>query len=225
MNVIGNRVFAVDGILDFTGFTIITEPDSNIQVKLRVNLESEIDGTDLFAQDQIIDVFVRPCLDGEQYTMANMCVPCPPGTYLMIATSVMESCKQCEPNGLCFGEDKIAPTDAYWSPNTQTVKFLACINPESCLKGDAEHLTGRCAPNYKGPLCSQCADGFYLSGAGHKCNECYNTDLKVRFIALTLFFILLVAIGAVLATLSNSLIEIRPLNFIPAAIKILATHL
>ena len=45
VRLIGSRVFSVKGVLDFTGFTVIANPNSNVRLKLTVNLDSEIDGS------------------------------------------------------------------------------------------------------------------------------------------------------------------------------------
>ena len=63
-----NRVFSQGGVLNFTGLTIVAEPGYTIQLELSIDLISEIDGKNYFEQNQVIDVQVRKCLAGEQFT-------------------------------------------------------------------------------------------------------------------------------------------------------------
>ena len=49
--------------------------------------------------------------------------------------------------------------------------------------------------------------------------------MKVRFISLTIFLLLSLAAFIALISMINSLVEIRPLNFVPAGVKMCAMHL
>ena len=49
--------------------------------------------------------------------------------------------------------------------------------------------------------------------------------MKVRFIALTLFLVLLVGAIVVWMAMANSLVEVRPENYLPATVKIFAVYL
>ena len=49
--------------------------------------------------------------------------------------------------------------------------------------------------------------------------------MKVRFIALTGFLVLLIASIVVWMAMSNSLVEIRPENYLPASVKIFSVYL
>ena len=103
-------------------------------------------------------------------------------------------------------------------------QFIQCLNPDACLPGDAENPLGVCEEEYEGPLCSRCKSGYYKQGAENICSEC-PVDVKVRYIALTIFMALIVCLIISFSVMSNSLIEIRPNNFIPATIKIFVSYL
>ena len=156
-----NRAFSQNGVLNFTGLEVVAEPGYPIQLELSIDLSSEIDGTRYFEQNQVIEVQVRKCLAGEQFTAEGKCEVCPPGTYLLVAPSYPMQCKPCEPESFCLGGNQIAPQAAYWRPDAQLVNFIECLNPEACLAGDEQHLTSNCAEPYDGPLCSQCTGNYY----------------------------------------------------------------
>ena len=68
-----NNVFAINGVLDFTGLTIVAAPGFSLQLELIINLESQIDGTTFLQQKHLIDVNVRECVDGEELTEEGTC--------------------------------------------------------------------------------------------------------------------------------------------------------
>ena len=101
---------------------------------------------------------------------------------------------------------------------------MECINPDACLQGDEDNMLQSCEKGYQGPLCSQCTGNFYISGASHICYDCYAEDMKVRFISLSLFMVLVFGALITFVVLANSLVEIRPLNYLPAGIKLVSMY-
>lgn len=79
----GQDAIAEDGQFNFTGFTIITEPNSTFHLELTVNLRSEAT-LDQFFVNTLVWVHVRPCLPGEEFSHDETCTICPRGTYSLV---------------------------------------------------------------------------------------------------------------------------------------------
>ena len=135
---------------------------------------------------------------------------CPAGTYLLEPTAAARPCLPCPLEAFCFGGNKMAPRAGHWRANLNSTDFLHCLNHDACLAGSIEHPLGVCAPLYEGPLCAQCARDNYQNGASHVCEDCYDNDLQVRFICMTIFMGIVVGGIVSFVVHSNALIEIRP---------------
>lgn len=111
---LGNEAVSNDGVFNFTGFTVITEPGTNFTLELTVNMESETSVLELMSRNFLIKVFVRKCLPGEEFTPDEKCALCPRGTYLLEAATEVQACEPCAANSICFGSNLLAPNATFW---------------------------------------------------------------------------------------------------------------
>ena len=155
VSLLGSEAVANGGVFNFTGFTIITQPNSTIEIELVVNIRTETSTVDFTTENFMIEVYVRPCRPGEAFTPEGKCEVCPSGTYLLEAPREVKACEACESNSRCFGQNLIAPMAAYWRPDEdKSSEFISCLNKQACLAGDEFNLMGVCSTGYQGPLCS-----------------------------------------------------------------------
>ena len=76
--------------------------------------------------------------------------------------------KDCEKRDLRIGDVRILP--GYWRPSNDSLDIRVCpLGPTACL-GGAAISGGLCSPNYEGPMCSLCSDGYFNNGG--ICEEC-----------------------------------------------------
>ena len=64
-----------------------------------------------------------------------------------------------------------------------------------------------------------------MEGANHVCSDCYVEDMRVRFVSLSIFILVLVGGVINIVVFANSLVEVRPQNYIPATMKILSSYM
>ena len=124
VSLLGQDAIAIEGVFNFTGMTIVTQPGSRIILELTVNMKQEGSNLPLFARNERTTVQVRPCYKGEEFTQDERCVRCAPGTYLLEAPTEVRSCKPCPENSICLGGDHIAPKASFWRSDLGTIKFI-----------------------------------------------------------------------------------------------------
>lgn len=95
------------------------------------------------------------------------------------------------------------------------------MNFVACLGGNKTVPVGVCSPNYGGPLCSVCLNGFYSTGADHLCLECPNPGYVYVIIIISG---LLIALVSMFLTTVNSRYAKYNLNYTPAVVKIWIMH-
>ena len=144
VQLVSNQAFAVNGVINFTGFKIKARPGSVVKLLMRVDLKSEVNGVPQISET-IIEVNIRECVVGESLTEDEYCEVCAVGTYLMETTSAPRPCKTCGPEMVCFGRNNIAPKMGYWRQDTQSDVFFGCLHAEACLQGDMDNQMSLCA--------------------------------------------------------------------------------
>lgn len=157
----GHEAVAADGVFNFTGFSVTSEPGSELRLELVVRMPSLNLDAEYITVNRVIPVKLRKCKAGEEFTPDEKCKVCPEGTYNLVAPKEVKACQACLPNAQCFGGDQIAPKKFFWRPDDESDEILSCINREACLEGTEYNITGLCKEGYTGPLCSQCEEGYY----------------------------------------------------------------
>eukprot|EP00163_Fabomonas_tropica_P011925 TRINITY_DN2290_c0_g4_i8.p1 TRINITY_DN2290_c0_g4~~TRINITY_DN2290_c0_g4_i8.p1 ORF type:complete len:2770 (+),score=461.45 TRINITY_DN2290_c0_g4_i8:103-8412(+) len=77
-------------------------------------------------------------------------------------------CIPCPTGGYCPGGYRIWPVEGWWNPGERSGGVWPCSEParERCVGGQ----TSLCGVGYQGPLCSECAAGFF--SVSNTCQEC-----------------------------------------------------
>jgi hypothetical protein len=114
---------------------IIAKPGTKIKIYLDVKNIVSLNGEPLtFVENpKVYSVTVENCERGYSYTTDLRCEWCPRKYYLTIAPRQQTDCIDCPSDAICFGGWKIAPKDKYWRKSLDSIEFVKCINPNSCL--------------------------------------------------------------------------------------------
>jgi hypothetical protein len=189
-----------NGVAVFKSLGVTCYPGSNVTLLFTAHLADQVD---LPAVQQIVsataELHFRSCQVGE-YIDNGKCAVCPSGSYSLEAVSEATRCKECPSKSeveSCHGAD-IVLQQRYWRRYAYSEAILPCLEDvDGCAGGNAAG-DASCRQGYEGPLCSVCADGYYLSDA--QCQPC--TDAGRLAPASVLYIaIAAVAVGAVLAVL------------------------
>jgi len=208
---------ANNGILTFSGTTIVMIPNNNISCTINVSLGDsvlftstlEIGMTDTL--DRTIEVpwiiYVRNCIKGEVLMEDHTCFECLPGTYLfedpMSGSDASKKCNNCPDNAYCKGGQYISPFAGYWRFTDQTALILECPTSEACMGigenignmldlnnlTESELISGICNPNYWGNLCFMCEKGYARFSTNANCEACSSLILIYIKMALSFIFI------------------------------------
>ena len=163
-SVINNRAICSGGQYKFTNLTIIAPPGENTELRLSFNgLSLPIGKSDLeLASVFAVEVSVRKCGYGEEWTSDNRCNPCTAGTYIFEApTSAGTLCQNCPSDLTCYGGGQVASQEGIWRPSSESLSMYKCIYPEACLAGNNTHPSGECAEGHTGILCAECEHDFF----------------------------------------------------------------
>lgn len=134
-------------------------------------------------------------MSGEEQTLQGTCHKCEPGFYLIDPPTSAQSCKQCDYNAICYGENILAPRPGYYRSSPTSDQILECYNPESCIGGNQTNVQGLCAPGYTGFMCGGC-ELNRVKFNWETCTECpsYNTTLiwvSMRVALITVVILLI----------------------------------
>lgn len=82
----------------------------------------------------------------------------------------------------------------FWRPSLSSFDIRKCpLGSTACSGGGGGSNASLCQPNYKGPLCAVCADGYFMNGV--ECDKCttpnLNSFMPVIFAAVAVFIALL----------------------------------
>jgi hypothetical protein len=190
-----------DGVAVFGLMGVTCYPGSNVTLQFTAHLADQVD---LSAEQQtvsaITNIYFRSCRVGE-FINNDECAVCPSGSYsLDEVVSDATRCTEClSKDGVesCYGAD-IVLTQGYWRRHAYSEAVLRCLEDvDGCAGGNAAG-DASCRQGYEGPLCSVCADGYYLSDA--RCQPCTDSD---RLAPASMLYVALAAavLTAVLAVL------------------------
>lgn len=133
-----------------------------------------------------LDIDLRICEPGEQFTSTGKCDECDSeNSYTLTYQSEPGSCITCPTLvAICVGGDKIGPKPGYWRKNNSTDNFIQCFNEDACLgMVGNESPTGECAEGYNGYLCANCDFGYSKTAStgegAFKCAPCPNAILNI----------------------------------------------
>ena len=126
---------------------------------------------------------------------------CDAGYYLddfETSDSGMTTCIKCPSGGDCSEtgtvKSQVAPLRGYWRASTSHFTFHPCYFSFQCQGG----YESTCLRNFDGPLCSNCALGFYRVGV-----TCYECPLSRAETATKLFLFIVLVIAAFITILHS----------------------
>lgn len=115
-----------------------------------------------------LNIVLRECIIGEQFTSAGKCVECAEGTsYSLVKMSQPGNCQKCPSSkATCAGGSKIGPKSGYWRKTNSSSNFIQCLYTPACLGMIAPDYNpiGSCLTGYQGILCTDCAIGYSRKG-------------------------------------------------------------
>ncbi|CDW86080.1 UNKNOWN [Stylonychia lemnae] len=178
--------------------------------------------------DQIdfkIDIQLRECKIGEQFTSSGKCVQCPSGlSFSLIKMQEPGSCQVCPTQkAICNGGTFMGPKPGYWRKDNKTSNFLRCINDNSCLGmiPPEYDLKGTCLIGYQGILCQDCIVG-YSRVQNQQCSKCPQPHFNI----LRLLSVFLLSVFIVLFLIRSTLNGAKDKrNITSVYLKILMNHL
>ncbi|CDW82066.1 UNKNOWN [Stylonychia lemnae] len=147
-----------------------------------------------------IEVQLRECEIGEQFTVAGKCEECQQGNSFSLVKMIEPGqCQTCPTDkARCYGGTNIGPKYGYWRKNNMTSYFVQCLYLPACLGmlPPIEDPRGTCLQGYRGILCADCLKGYSRQG-DFKCQECpgeavNSIRLGAIFIALILMIVFVV---------------------------------
>ncbi|CDW87056.1 UNKNOWN [Stylonychia lemnae] len=146
-----------------------------IDIKKKSNkdyLAKQATSTDI---DFKVDVKLRECKVGEQFTIAGKCEVCENGnSFSLIKMDQPGECQTCPTDkARCYGGTNIGPKPGYWRKNNVTSYFIQCLYLPACLGmvPPQDDPKGSCFIGYQGTLCADCVIGYSRQG-DFKCQEC-----------------------------------------------------
>ncbi|CDW88565.1 UNKNOWN [Stylonychia lemnae] len=78
--------------------------------------------------DFSLDIHLRECKEGEQFTSAGKCIECQDNTYSLIKMIEPSSCENCPAEkALCLGGANIGPLPGYWRKSNTKGFFVRTV--------------------------------------------------------------------------------------------------
>ncbi|CDW73082.1 UNKNOWN [Stylonychia lemnae] len=143
-----------------------------------------------------IEINLRECEVGEQFTVVGKCQLCQ-GSYSLTQMTEPGSCEVCpKEKAKCLGGAKIGPLPGYWRRNNKSNSFTQCLYELACLGmiPPKNNILGECLKGYQGILCADCEVGFSRDN-DYQCSLCPNPFLNVlRLIAVLAAVIILIVL-------------------------------
>eukprot|EP00347_Sterkiella_histriomuscorum_P007237 403349735 len=172
-----------------------------------------------------VDVQLRDCEIGEQFTVVGKCEQCQNGTsFSIVQMTSPGSCQSCPTEKAnCYGGSNIGPKPGYWRKNNVTSNFIQCSYPPACLGmiPPRNNPRGTCEEGYQGILCTDCSQGYSRQG-DFKCAECPAQGANVA----RLIFIFIAVLGLVVFLIRSTLLGAKEKkNLTSIFLKIMMNHL
>lgn len=182
-----STVVATDGTAHFDAIELSCMPQGNLTLNFEVvsaTYSSAVlsgDAMNLMNKsavsvDASIDVYFRPCVNGEYYSDGE-CFSCPVGTYSLQIDSVdyrLTECREAPANSNRSGTyaNIITAFPGFWRVSNLSYTLMQCpFSTEACLAGS---LVGdeSCEVGYRGPMCGVCDENYYLESQTNVCARC-----------------------------------------------------
>eukprot|EP00347_Sterkiella_histriomuscorum_P009503 403340963 len=172
-----------------------------------------------------LDVELRNCMIGEQFTINGKCQQCQEGSsFSLVQMTSPGSCQTCPSDKAnCYGGSNVGPKPGYWRKNNFTSTFVKCQYTSACLGmvPPENNPMGSCQEGYQGILCADCQIQFSRSG-DFKCSQCPDKSLNITrliFIFLAVIFLIVLLVRSTL----NGAKDVK--NVTSIYIKIMTNHL
>ncbi|CAG9331088.1 unnamed protein product [Blepharisma stoltei] len=218
------RVTAVNGIFNFSSYTISAEPETDVQIKVfspNIDISKALISGSSSSQSLYINAKMRSCRTGEVKN-GKLCKVCPEG-YYSLGTN-LTSCLACPDVAVCYGSYRMSPKPGYWRDNPYTDQFWKCPNPSACLGSpDADNVsyTGVCSKGYKGNKCQSCQENYSRS-LSSKCKECPSLALNI-FIIIAIFCLFIIVAFLLVRSIIKS--ALKPAALVPVYLKIFLNYI
>ncbi|CDW84065.1 UNKNOWN [Stylonychia lemnae] len=166
--------------------------------------------------DLDLQINLRECLIGEQFTIAGKCQQCE-GSFSLVQMTEPGNCEVCpQDKAKCISGAIIGPLPGYWRKNNETKIFTQCLYEFACLGmiPPKNSLVGECLKGYQGILCADCEYGFSRSNA-YQCSKCPDKLLNTFRLLTILAAVTLLIVLMIRSTLNGAMdtnnvtIEIR----------------
>eukprot|EP00347_Sterkiella_histriomuscorum_P024148 403332142 len=203
------------------GLVFITD---GIDIKKKSNKEymSALSSSDISFQ---LQVELRDCEIGEQFTVVGKCETCAPGTtFSLIQMTEPGICQQCPTEkAICNGGSNIGPKPGYWRKSNFTSNFVKCEYTYACLGMIApeNNPKGSCLEGYQGIICADCAVGYSRQG-DFKCATCPEKVMNIVRLIFIFFAVVFLIVFIVRSTLLGAKEQKNITNIF---IKIMMNHL
>lgn len=107
-----------------------------------------------------MQVNLRECAVGEQFTSNGKCLTCTSGTtYSLTKMTSPGNCQECPTEkAVCMGGADVGPQPGYWRKSNLTSSFIKCLYEPACLGmvKPENNPCGSCLTGYQGILCADC---------------------------------------------------------------------
>ncbi len=172
-----------------------------------------------------VNINLRECEFGEQFSPIGKCQQCPAGSgFTLVKMTSPGDCSPCPTSkAVCNGGTNIGPKPGYWRKSNVTSIFIPCMRYEACLGMVPPDYDpkGSCAKGYGGILCSECIPGYSRTGE-FKCSLCPEPKSNI----VRLVFIFLIFSGVIIFMIRSTLLGAHEKNNITNIFfKILMNHL
>ncbi|CDW72330.1 UNKNOWN [Stylonychia lemnae] len=202
----GSSEFKVNGGIAVISNIIITaQPGNNVLITFStdgIDLEksSNIKTMEQIGKQNIdfqIDLQLRQCILGEQFTAVGKCLKCQDNSYSLIKMIEPGFCEKCPTSkAKCLGGAEIGPLPGFWRKSNTTKSIEKCFYQPACLGmiPPINNPMGECLFGYKGILCADCQTG-YSRDMNFQCKQCPSYWINsVRLISILVGVIVLVVL-------------------------------
>ncbi|CDW82469.1 UNKNOWN [Stylonychia lemnae] len=169
-----------------------------------------------------IDIRLRECEIGEQFTTSGKCQICQ-DSYSLVKMTQPGSCEVCPTEkAKCIEGAQIGPLPGYWRRNNESKIFTQCLYEFACLGmiPPKNILVGECQQGYQGILCADCEYGFSRNN-DYQCSLCPESALNVLRLLAIVSAVAILIVFMIRSTL-NGAMEIN--NVTSIYLKILLNH-
>ncbi|CDW82324.1 UNKNOWN [Stylonychia lemnae] len=172
--------------------------------------------------DSDLQIQLRECEIGEQFTVIGKCQKCEQ-SFSLIKMKQPGTCENCPTEkAICNGGAEIGPQPGFWRKNNQSKVFIQCLFAQACLGmvPPQNNPLGECFIGYQGILCADCMNG-YSRDNDYQCAECPEPALNVLRL-ITIFIAIVILIVLIIRSTLKGAQDIN--NVTSIYLKILLNH-